>query len=308
MNKRLLKSKLYYLVIFLAFGFMVWKIKSDWFMVSSFSWKFNMLYLVIAVFISFIAYLFNVFSWHLLTKALSLRVSFKDNLRIWTFSNLTRFIPGKIWQYPSRVLLLSEKKIDSFVSGAATLIEILLNFSSASIVVGLSFLLWKFPKELTNYRLLLIALMIVPLFIIFLFNKKSLSLFSRLFKRITHRKITGLEKIKISYFKIFPLLIIFALRFCITSAFLLFLINGFIQISFVNYIFILGVSTFSWLLGYLSFFSPAGLGVAEISLATLLSPVAPFSVGSIIAIVFRIITLITELILAGFQITFYYRR
>ncbi len=305
MNKKVLKSKLYYLVILLAFGFLVWKVKSDWFIVLSFTWKFNLINLVIAIFISFIAYLFNVFSWHLLTKVLFLHISFRDNLKIWTFSNLTRFIPGKIWQYPSRILLLSEKKVNNFVSGAATVIEILLNFSSASIVICLSFLLWKFPKELTNHYLLLFILMSVPIFIIFLFNKKSLNFFGQLFRKITHRKITGLEKIKISYFKIFPLLIIFALRFCITSTFLLFLIKSFVQISFVNYIFILGVSTFSWLLGYLSFFSPAGLGVAEISLATLLSSIIPFSVGSIIAIVFRLITLITELVLIGFQLVFY---
>ena len=123
--------------------------------------------------------------------------------------------------------------------------------------------------------------------------------------KITHKKITGFEKIKLSYLNIFSLLIIFTLRFCITSVFLLFLIKSFVQISFVNYVFILGVSTFSWLLGYLSFFSPAGMGVTEISLATLLSSVIPFSVGSIIAIIFRLITLITELVLVGFQLVFY---
>ena len=305
MRNKILKSKFYYLFIFLAFGFLVWKVKSDWFIVTSFTWKFNLLNLTVAIFISFVAYLVNVFSWHLLTRVLCLRISFKNNLKIWSFSNLTRFIPGKIWQYPSRILLLSEKKVDNFVSGTATLIEILLNFSSASIVVCLSFLLWKFPKELTNNYLLLIILIIVPLFIIFLFNKKSLNFFSKLLIRITHKKITGFEKIKLSYFKIFPLLIIFSLRFCITSVFLLFLIKSFIPISFINYIFILGVSTFSWLLGYLSFFSPAGLGVAEISLATLLSSIIPFSIGSIIAVLYRLITLITELILVGFQMVFY---
>jgi len=305
MKYKILKSKFYYLVIVLALGFLIWKVKSDWFIVSSFTWKFNLINLVIAIFISFVAYLINVFSWHLLTGVLCLRISFKDNLKIWSFSNLTRFIPGKIWQYPSRILLLSEKRVNNFVSGAATLIEILLNFSSASIVVCLSFLLWKFPKELTSNYFLLIILIIVPLSIIFLFNKKSLNLFGRLLSKITHKKITGFEKIKLSYLNIFSLLIIFTLRFCITSVFLLFLIKSFVQISFVNYVFILGVSTFSWLLGYLSFFSPAGLGVTEISLATLLSSVIPFSVGSIIAIIFRLITLITELVLVGFQLVFY---
>ncbi len=305
MNKKISKSKFYYLVILLAFGFMVWKIKNDWFVISAFAWRLNLFNLATAIFISFVAYLFNVLSWHLLTKALSFRISFRDNLKVWTFSNLARFIPGKIWQYPSRILLLSEEKVNNFVSGAATIIEILLNFSSASIVVSLSFLLWKFPKELTSHYFLLIIFMTVPLFIIFLFNNKSLFFFGQLFRKITHREITGLEKIKVSYFKIFPLLIIFALRFCITSVFLLFLIKSFVQISFVNYIFILGVSTFSWLLGYISFFSPAGLGVAEISLATLLSPIVPFSVGSIIAIIYRLITLSTELMIVGFQLVFY---
>src|SRR3989339_232715 len=228
MKYKILKSKFYYLVIVLALGFLIWKVKSDWFIVSSFTWKFNLINLVIAIFISFVAYLINVFSWHLLTGVLCLRISFKDNLKIWSFSNLTRFIPGKIWQYPSRILLLSEKRVNNFVSGAATLIEILLNFSSASIVVCLSFLLWKFPKELTSNYFLLIILIIVPLSIIFLFNKKSLNLFGRLLSKITHKKITGFEKIKLSYLNIFSLLIIFTLRFCITSVFLLFLIKSFV--------------------------------------------------------------------------------
>lgn len=56
----------------------------------------------------------------------------------------------------------------------------------------------------------------------------------------------------------------------------------------------IGIYAASWLLGYLSFLAPSGLGIREASIAGLMSFYVPLVVGSLVAILFRLATLVSE--------------
>lgn len=57
-----------------------------------------------------------------------------------------------------------------------------------------------------------------------------------------------------------------------------------------------GIYTASWIIGYVTFFAPSGLGVQDVSIAALLSVFVPLPIASAIAILFRIILTLTELL------------
>ena len=75
-----------------------------------------------------------------------------------------------------------------------------------------------------------------------------------------------------------------------------------LSVQFLPYVIV--VYTLSWLLGYIAFLAPGGLGVQELSMATLLSFYLPVGLaGGLaggLAIAFRVISMLVELIIFTF--------
>ena len=71
------------------------------------------------------------------------------------------------------------------------------------------------------------------------------------------------------------------------------------QLNFrINHILVMGgLCAFSWAVGFLSFFSPGGVGITEITLSYLLSFFMPQLLASSVAILYRFLLTISELLL-----------
>src|SRR3989344_3756096 len=112
-----------YILVGGIFVFLFWNIVQNREYISSVNWilKSSDIFLFI-LFVIFI-YVSNILSWHIVTKFLGLELSIFSNAKIWMISNFSRFIPGGIWQYPSRVILLAKKGVDKKSAITAVLIE-----------------------------------------------------------------------------------------------------------------------------------------------------------------------------------------
>lgn len=302
---RIKKSKLVYLIIVIAFSFLVWNIYKNWTLIASAPWRFDVTSFFLMVIFLFLGYLANIAAWHFLTRALGVEISFWDNFKIWIFSNLTRFLPGKIWQYPSRIYLLTKKKVPVVLSGTATLAEMMFNLSYGAVSVFISLSFWRLPNSLVfiqEQRILLFLLPLPFLFVLFA-NSKIISAAVLLIKRLTKKDFTVLNKINFSKRWFVPVSLAFFSRFLLPGGALFFLTKSLVAVDSSLFMPFVGAFSLSWLLGYVSIFAPAGLGVAEVSLATILSLYMPFAVASIVVIAFRVLILISELIFLGISVT-----
>ena len=68
-------------------------------------------------------------------------------------------------------------------------------------------------------------------------------------------------------------------------------------VHFYHVLVITGFYAFSWAIGFLSLFSPGGVGITEITLSYLLSFFMPLSLASSVAILYRFFLTISELLL-----------
>ena|SRR3989344_463090 len=113
-------------------------------------------------------------------------------------------------------------------------------------------------------------------------------------KKYKLEKIIPLINIK-DYFRLLPT---FILNFFLNGFALYFIILS-LNID-LNPLFIFTLTSFyaiSWLVGFLSFFSPGGLGVTEASLAFLLSTLIPLPIATTIALLFRLILTLSEILI-----------
>lgn len=298
MNKSIKKKAVTILVI-IAFVFLFSKIYQEKEIFTNFNWRFDITSFVIMVVLLLLNYLSNIVAWHIILKSLHQKISFFEDFRIWALSSLTRFIPGKIWQYPGRIIMLSEAGVSTIVSGTAILAEILFNLTFGALVVLGS-------QIDTNYRLFYLVF-ILPFIFLLLTNRFFLKRLIVLVKWLSGKNLKTLEQINFSY-KYIPLIIIsFVVRFVVPGGVLYFLIDALTPVNINLLPVFIGLFSLSWLIGYVSIFAPAGLGVAEITLAGLLSSYMPLSVASSVAVGFRIVNLLAEAILVVF-IFFYNSR
>lgn len=77
---------------------------------------------------------------------------------------------------------------------------------------------------------------------------------------------------------------------------LIVLLKGFGQIVLPNFVYVIGCSAIAWVIGYISFITPSGLGVREGTLAALLALMYPMPVAIVASLLFRIVCTIGELI------------
>lgn len=282
-----LKKILPLVLVSLIFVFLFYGIFIQWNEVRVQIFNLNPFKIVFAILLGVPIYVLNTLTWHLLTKSLGINLPFKTNLRIWLLSNTARFLPGGFWQYPSRVYLLGKQKVTKVEATACLLLEALSNLVVGAMVVLVIFLFTPNIIKIDKLFWVLIFTISLPL-IIYLVKTKI------------PKKLKIFKSLKISKRTLTLLFITIFLQYFFAGLTLFILINSVIPISITLIPILVGIFTASWLLGYIAVFAPSGLGVQEVSMATLLSFYIPFSLAGFFAILFRVALLLAEALVLFF--------
>ena len=231
-------------------------------------------------------------AWILILKALGQKIYIIEGLKIQNYANISKYIPGFLWPYASKVYLSKKVGIIEKISGLSILLEFFL-----LIFVGFFVSLFFFPKDiLSNYPYLkenslslqvlgIGLLLLILIIIIFQFG---------LIQR----------KLKLSFFFKKELLLISSLLLCLNWLGLgigLWLISKSIYTLTSNNI---GYFVFSFavsmIAGILILPVPNGVGVRESIMVFLLSTQLPSSIAVILAVLSRLLIIIGEVVnLAG---------
>lgn len=282
-NKKIFTKIISLVAILVAFSFLFSNIFADWNAIKESFVNFKVSDIILVFLFLLPVYILNAFSWHIVTKSLKLRIGFKKNLHLWVVSNLSRYLPGGIWQYPSRVYLLSSAGTSKLIATYAVIMEALFN-----LVVGILIVLFTSFGKIFFYINIETILIILLVFI--------LLLFIYIYQKFIKKGFVNFKIPDISYIWIIPLIFLFSTQYLIPGIVLYTLVNSINAISLTQLPIFVGIYTSSWIIGYITFFAPSGLGVQDVSIAALLSMFVPLPIASAIAILFRIILTLTELL------------
>jgi uncharacterized membrane protein len=226
---------------------------------------------------SFIIFYFvRGFIWFRLLKEHDYQIPLKQAIYLWAISELKRYIPGNIWSILGRTILFSQKGVKKRDTGILLIIEAQIFILSCLIISLLSipFLLtYFFPGS--------------P-FQLFFIGISSIAILGVSMAYIYNRKVGK----KLSFFLIFISaisLIFFGLGYYFTISSIMFLNPQLLPQ-------LIGLFTLTILLGYLSFITPAGLGVREGILTYSLAKISSLSASAFASIFARIILILSELI------------
>lgn len=279
-------------VIFVFLGKMVW---DNWSEVKDTPFTLKMFPFALATLIFAFSYFIQVWAWYLITLKLGIAIPLSETLESWFYSQLGKYLPGKVWILLGRFYFYESKGKSKKEISIALYLEIITMIMAAGLLFLAALLFFKEEKLFYSGRQFW---WLIPPFVL-----AFILLHPRVLQRILNWTLIQFRREPISLSISYPD-VLWVLLICILSwivggmGFYLFVQSTFpVSTSYV--LFLAGALAFSSTLGLVAVFAPSGLGVREGTLVYMLSFIMPGSVAVIISILTRIWMTLIEIGLIG---------
>ncbi len=249
--------------------------------------EFNYVFLILSALFHIGAYAVASLAWKYNLYLLGEHIQYRDSFEILSLTRLGRYIPGKVWFAMGRAYFARVKGVPQRTVFVSIVLEMILQFWA----VILLFLVTGAPSfgqgtQLNPYVLVVILFLGLVAIHPTVFNKTVNFVLNKLKRETIDFNLT--------FPKILTLLLLFFLVFLCHGFGFLFLARSFYPVEVATYTILVGVFALAWLIGFLSFVTPAGLGVREGALSLLLREHLPTGIGIIAALLSRIWLTIVE--------------
>lgn len=280
------------LTIFVFLGRMVW---DDWNQVKGASFTFEIFPLLLSTLIFVFSYFVQLWVWYLITLQLGVGISLTETLESWFYSQLGKYLPGKVWLLLGRFHFYESKGKSKKMISVALYFETITLLVAGGIIFLITFSLSRGMEPLSFGKhswwvilFCLIALTSLHPWVL----QKGLNYFLLKFKRDP-------ILLSISYPGILWILLICIFIWMIGGISFYLFIASVYPVSTQYLLFLTGALAISTTLGFLALFAPSGLGVREGALVYLLSSIMPAPVAVIISILTRLWMTVVEIGLIG---------
>lgn len=293
MIEKKFKKLIGFLIVSTVFYFLIRGLYENWHQVSNYNWEFNYLCLgwSFVVLLSYCALL--TILWKLILERLEEKnVSIRKGYKYWSLSQLGRYLPGKFWLVLGRVYLCNKEGFSKSATTASIIMELILTVLAGVFVFLLALPFMKFSLTIHHVYWLLL---LIPIGLVSIHPL----LFSKLFNFIL-RKLKRTEiRFDISYSQIVSFIALYMIMWLVCGlAFFLF-VNSLYHVGWSKFVGITGTFAIAWVIGFVSFITPAGLGVRELALSVLLANYMPVPMAIVVALVSRIWLTAAELVCAA---------
>ena len=252
--------------------------------------NFNFLFLLVSYLFLLSALLVTTAGWRIILKSLGEGLGYGKAVRLMCLPALVKFIPGKIAFVFSRIYLCGKEGIGRKKAAVSFVFEMTFALLSGLLVFLISLIFWR------NANIEILPI-IVLVFLGFIF------LCPNLFNGIINFGLRILKReeadFRIPYRKVLLILFVFMINWVLQGTAFFFLAKSLFLIDSSLYFVILGIYPLAWTLGFLTFLTPAGLGVREGILVFLLSFYLPLPAAIIISLVSRLWNILFQVVRTG---------
>jgi uncharacterized membrane protein YbhN (UPF0104 family) len=280
------------IAIFFYLGRMVWE---NWGEVKWTGFSFDLIFLLLGTLIFAGSYFIQIGAWFLITRKLGIALPFMETLESWLYSQLGKYLPGKVWLLLGRFYLYESKGKSKKAISIALYFEVATVMIAAVLVflAGLIFLRWTRPFQAGRA----LEWLILPVFFILI------SLHPRVLEKMVNWILVRLKRepisLSISYRDILWILVICILAWVVGGGGFYLFVTSLFPVPANHVLFLTASLAISSTLGLIALFAPGGLGIREGVLVYLLSALMPGSIAVIVSVLTRIWMTVIEMILIG---------
>jgi uncharacterized membrane protein YbhN (UPF0104 family) len=266
------------------------------------------MFAVAAVMFAAFLFTFRVIAWRRILKGFGHKLPYAPATRIWSTSELARYIPGVIWQVVGRVYLVKPYGVSSAICSTSQILELVV-FLLANILVALGCLAF-FAYRLDHFAktYLYAAAVLAPVLMLILHPKVFYTALTRYMtwrgKELPAKRVRGKTLASLTLWAILGLLWQSLAIWLVT--------HGALGLPKEKWWVLAGSYCLAWCAGFVAFWAPGGLGVREFVFVTAMAFALPPQVRAtfgdegvlrgflaFVGILLRLWTIAGELILTG---------
>lgn len=224
-------------------------------------------------------FLLRYIAWHWISRRHGGQLAHHQNIRLWTISELMRYIPGNIWSFATRYRGTVDSGTDRLATLQALVVEVLGLVSGAAVMSAL------LTSHAAGWWVALAIIAVGPVTIPFLLPWLG---------RRWHRQLPS-----VSLGEMTGLVLWYAMVWIVFGYATTLVYQSFPTVPGLSVSALMGVNIFAWLIGYVTIVTPMGLGVREVAFVRLLSGRVTTAVASLVAVVTRVWFILSELVFLG---------
>jgi uncharacterized membrane protein YbhN (UPF0104 family) len=284
--------------IFVFLGKMVW---DNWNQVKDTSFTFEVYPLVLSTLIFAFSYLIQVWAWYLITLKLGIALSLPETIKTWFYSQLGKYLPGKVWLLLGRFYFYESKGKSKKTISVALYFEMVTMIAAAGLIFLAALIFYREIGLFNSWNpsgwLVLLSLL------------GFVSLHPRVLQKILNWILVQFQRetisLTISYSNILWILFICIVSWVVGGIGFYLFIDAVYPVAPQYILFLTGALAISSTLGLIAIFAPSGLGVREGALVYLLSLMMATPVAVILSILTRIWMTLIEIALIGMVYLFH---
>ena len=267
-------------------------IHANWQQVREAEWSASPLDLTLAFLCCSAWFWVRPYGWMLILGSFGRGVPYPAVYRVFRKAEMSRMVPGAIWQFVSRVFLLKRWGVTAGACLAATVIDMLLT-ALASLVPAA----WTLRGAVAEFKLYhRIALACFPLASLLFVHPRMLNAWAGF---LAHRLGQAWTPIKIGWGKLTGIWGLYVVGWVLMAAGTAYFAAGVLPAAGSQKAYIGSSYVVAWLIGTLTMIAPGGMGIREGALGLLLSRVMPAGPAFTLAVGIRFWLLLIELIWYG---------
>jgi hypothetical protein len=264
----------------------------QWSEIKSEGVHFHVLWLIPALIILILYYVFAAFGWDLILRSLGYRIGFGRAQVAWGQPLLARYVPGSILYVLGRVLLSERAGVPRRITVASIVYEQAISATSA-IVVAAYFII-KHP-DLQGDPIRWAVLILIPLAILILHPK--------VFGRLSNKALRAFGReplpVVMSLRDVLALIVYYSLIWLVVAFGIYSVARSVTYIPYSDILLVGSAQAIGYFAALVTLVAPAGLGVRDAAFAWAVKAALPgrsFAVGSLISIAVRGVMTVAELI------------
>ncbi|HEX2188506.1 MAG TPA: lysylphosphatidylglycerol synthase domain-containing protein [Longimicrobiaceae bacterium] len=259
----------------------------------SFDWEVRPALLALSVVLFSAVLLWGVVVWRMLLRHFGAEVPFRALARAWFLANLSKYIPGVVWQFVSLAQLGPSVGLRPAAIVTTLLVQMGFLLLSAW-VVGAWLLPAAYAGELATA---LLALRWLSPLALALVHPAVVGGGLRVVERVARREVVAWGG---SWAEGVKILLVSAVSWLLSGAAFHLFLASFVELPLSALPAVTAINALAWVAGFLVFFAPGGLGFKEAAMALLLGGLVPAGVAAALSVASRLWTIAGEVLPALF--------
>lgn len=217
--------------------------------------------LVASLMFSTFLFAFRATTWRAILIGFGYRLPVAPAVRIWSSSELSRYLPGVIWQVVSRIYLVRPYGVRGSVCSASQILELAL-FLLANVLLAVGCLVWFGVKTFHGaaQHWLIGAMAMIPVLTVLVYPKIFYGITNRVMRRLGKPPILR----QLRFRELCGLLLWNVLGLMWQSLAIWLVVSRPLGLQFTKWWVVAGAYSLAWCAGFLAFWAPGGIGVREL--------------------------------------------